>query len=145
MLRLNKELLRQKLIELAKYLDELVPLSVVSLDKYQADYVHRHAVERLIELIVETASDINRHILEASSAAPPTTYFSTFDEIGAAGVLLKALTIRLTSTTGLRNRLVDGYEKVEHLIVYRNLKPLTKDYRQYLVKLNDYLQSEKAC
>jgi len=101
--RLNKELLRQKLIELAQYLAELEPLSAVSLEKYQADYVQRHAIEKLIESIVETASDINRHILETSDAAPPTTYFSTFDEIGAAGILPRSLAVRLASTTGLRN------------------------------------------
>ncbi|PIZ26026.1 MAG: hypothetical protein COY47_02745 [Chloroflexi bacterium CG_4_10_14_0_8_um_filter_57_5] len=144
MLRLNKDLVCQKLIELAQYLDELEPLSAVSFEEYRADYVQRHAIEKLIELIVETASDINRHILETSGAAPPTTYFSTYDEIGAADILPKALTMRLASTTGLRNRLVHGYEKVEHQIVHRSLKPLIRDYRQYLVKLNDYVQSVKA-
>jgi uncharacterized protein YutE (UPF0331/DUF86 family) len=75
---------------------------------------------------------------------PPTTYFSTFDEIGAARVLPKTLATRLASTTGLRNRLVHGYEKVEHVIVYRSLAPLVRDYRQYLTEMNDYVQSEEA-
>lgn len=144
MLRLNKDLLRQKLIELAQYLDELEPLGTVGFEEYQADYVQRHAVEKLIELIVETASDINRHVLETSGATPPTTYFSTFDEMGASGVLPRTLAVRLASTTVLRNRLVHGYEKVEHQIVHRSLKPLIKDYRQYLVKMNDYVLSEKS-
>ena len=144
MLRLNKDLLRQKLIELAQYLGELEPLSAVSFEKYRADYIQRHAVEKLIELIVETASDINGHILETSGAAPPTTYFSTFDEMGSSGVLPRALAVRLASTTGLRNRLVHGYEKVEHQIVHRSLKSLIRDYRQYLVKMSDYVQFEKS-
>lgn len=144
MLRLNKDLLRQKLIELAQYLGELEPLSAVSFEEYRADYVQRHAVEKLIELIVETASDINRHILETRGAAPPTTYFSTFTEMGTSGVLPRTLAVRLASTTGLRNRLVHGYEKVEHQIVHHSLKSLLRDYRQYLVKMNDYVQFEKS-
>jgi len=47
-------------------------------------------------------------------------------------------------TTGLRNRLVHGYEKVEHQIVHRSLKSLIRDYRQYLVKMNDYVQFDKS-
>jgi uncharacterized protein YutE (UPF0331/DUF86 family) len=142
--RLNKGLLRQKLAELAQYLDELLPLSTSNLDEYQADYVTRHAVEKLIELIVETASDINRHILETSGATPPTSYFSTFDEMGKLGILPKSLAIRLASTTGLRNRLVHGYEKIEHQIVFRSVRPLIRDYRQYFVRINDHIQSEDA-
>jgi len=138
--RLNEDLLRQKLAELAQYLDELEPLSASSFDAYQADYIKRHAVEKLIELIVETASDINRHILESSGAAPPVTYFSTFDEMGNTGILSKPLAARLASTTGLRNRLVHGYEKIQHQIVYRSVKPLIKDYRQYFVRINDILR-----
>lgn len=144
MLRLNKDLLCQKLIDLAQYLGELEPLSTLSFEEYRADYVQRHAVEKLIELIVETASDINRHILETRGGPPPTTYFSTFDELGASGVLPRTLAVRLASTTGLRNRLVHGYEKVEHQIVHRSLKSLIRDYRQYLVKMNDYVQFEKS-
>jgi len=142
--RLNKDLLRQKLAEVAQYLDELEPLGAPGFDAYQADYVKRHAVEKLIELIVEAASDINRHILDASGAAPPTTYFGTFDGMEKTGILPKSLAIRLASTTGLRNRLVHGYEKVQHKIVYQSLRPLIRDYKRYFVLINDYLQSDEA-
>ncbi len=53
-----------------------------SLKEYQADHVKRYAVERLIELIVEYATDTNRHVVEVSGAAPPQTYYSTFEEMG---------------------------------------------------------------
>jgi len=132
---LNKDLLHQKLLELIQYLDELEPLSAASLADYQADYVKRHAVEKLIELIVETASDINRQILESVNAAPPDTYYSTFQEMGKTGILPNSLAVRLASTTGLRNRLIHGYEKIEHKIVYHSVKPLERDYRQYFVKI----------
>ncbi len=143
MTSLNKDLLRQKLTELLQHLDELEPLSATSLAEYQTDYVKRHAVEKLIELIVETASDINRHILEASGAAPPETYYSTFEEMGKTGLLPKSLASRLASTTGLRNRLVHGYEKIEHKIVYHSVKPLVQDYHQYFVKIEAHIRSQK--
>ncbi len=57
---LDEPLIRQKLAELSQYLDELEPLTTCEFKEYQADYVKRHAIEKLLELIVEIASDINR-------------------------------------------------------------------------------------
>jgi uncharacterized protein YutE (UPF0331/DUF86 family) len=56
-------------------------------------------------------------------------------------VLPRDLATRLASTTGLRNRLVHLYEKLSHESVYYSLKPLLKNYRQYLVLINDYLRT----
>jgi uncharacterized protein YutE (UPF0331/DUF86 family) len=140
---LDRDLIRQRLADLTQHLDELEPLSAGSFDEYQMDYVKRHAVEKLIELIVESASDINRLIIEASNAAPPPTYFSTFDQMGKLNVLPKDLTARLASTTGLRNRLVHGYEKIEHKLVYRGIAPLVRDYRRYFVLIRDLVESSE--
>jgi len=79
---LDEPFIQRKLADLGQYLDELEPLAACTLVEYQTDYVKRHAIEKLIELVVETASDINRHVVEASGRAPPQTYYSTFDEMG---------------------------------------------------------------
>jgi len=139
---LNKELVQQKLADLTQYLDELSPLSTGSFDEYREDYVKRHAVEKLIELIVEIATDVNRHIIEVNNDTMPPTYFSTFAQMGELKILPKDLSARLASTTGLRNRLVHGYEKIEHKIVYRNIVPFLKDYQKFLVVIYDYLQTK---
>jgi uncharacterized protein YutE (UPF0331/DUF86 family) len=138
---LDDPLIRQKLAELSQYLDELEPLTACEFKEYQADYVKRHAIEKLLELIVEIASDITRHLVEAAGEAPPQTYYSTFDEAGKLGVLPESLAARLATTTGLRNRLVHGYEKIEHAIVHRSLKPFLRNYKRYFVLINDYLDT----
>ena len=139
---LDKPLIREKLADLSQYFDELETLTSCGLEEYQEDYIKRHATEKLIELIVEIASDINRHIIEAGGQSPPQTYYSTFDEMGKMGVLPESLAARLASTTGLRNRLVHGYEKVQHAIVHRGLKPFLRNYERYFVLINDYLNAE---
>ena len=139
---LDKEFVRQKQSLLIKYLDELEPLVECSLDEYQADYVKRHAAEKLVELVVEYASDINRHIIESVGQAPPQTYYSTFEEMGKLEVIPVELAARLGSTTGLRNRLVHGYEKVRNDIVYYSLKPLLRHYKRYVALIDDYLAKQ---
>lgn len=140
---LDERFVRQKLSQLIVHLDELEPLAGCTLDEYRSDHVRRYAVERLIELVVEYASDINRHVVEAAGAAPPQTYYSTFEEMGKLGVIPPETATRLGTTTGLRNRLVHGYEKVSHEIVYRSLGPLLQYYRQYVGRLDAYLSQQQ--
>jgi len=46
---LDKDLARKKLNELHKHLKELEPLTQATLSEYRADYVRRHAAEKLVE------------------------------------------------------------------------------------------------
>ncbi len=118
------------------------PYVSIGVEKYQKDYEKRYIVERLIQLIVEVASDINRNIIEAKEDTPSETYYSTFAKLGELKVIPKELSSRLASTTGLRNRLVHNYEDVEHKIVYYSTIRLLNDYRQYFQLIEEYLQAE---
>jgi len=137
---LDKELLSQKLMELSKYIEELDSLRARSFAEYKKDYVKRHASEKLIELIVEFATDANRHIVAALAESSPPTYFDTFSEMNKLKILSKDLSLRLASTTGLRNRLVHRYEEIDHKVVYHSIAPLLENYRRYLVVVYDYLK-----
>jgi uncharacterized protein YutE (UPF0331/DUF86 family) len=139
---LNKDLVYRKLKDLDIYLGEPEPLISVTLIQYQNDYVKRHAVEKLIELVVEIASDINRLIIEGNRGVPPESYFGTFSQLGELEILPKQLSSRLASTTGLRNRLVHHYEDIEHKVVYHSAIRLVKDYRQYFELIEEYLQAD---
>ena len=137
---LDKVFVHQKLASLIQYLDELEPLTKRTLAEYRAYYVERHAVEKLIELIVEFATDINRHLIESTGRGAPETYYSTFEEIARLKVISPNLAVRLGATTGLRNRLVHGYEDVDDDAVYHALKPLMRNYRRYVAAVEAYLR-----
>lgn len=139
---LNKNLIQTKLADLQKYLAELEPLTTLDFKTYQADYIKRHATEKLIELIVEIASDINRDFIEAFGRAPASTYFDTFEEMREIGILPIDLAPKLASTAGLRNRLVHRYEKINHKAVHQTLDSFLHNYnyKQYFVLINDYLR-----
>lgn len=141
---LDSALVRRKLGALLKYLKELEPLTAMTLEEYTAKYVERHAAEKLAELIVEYATDINRAILEAADATPPQTYYDTFSEMGRVGILPRGLAPRLASTTGLRNRLVHRYDEIDNPTVYYSLKPMLKNYREYARLIEAYLAKQAA-
>ncbi len=67
------EIVRRKLSHLDGYLDELERYRDVDLEMYLAASGPRRAVERLIQLIVETAADVNVHVPTELEGRPPTT------------------------------------------------------------------------
>jgi len=138
---LDEPLVRQKLAFLLEHLDELEPLAAITLAEYQSDVIKRHATEKLIELVVGYATDVNQLVVEGAGRAVPQTYYNSFTAMAALCVLPQDLATRLANTTGLRNRLVHLYEKLSHETIYYSLTPLVKNYRQFVVLINDYLHT----
>ncbi|MEW5940880.1 MAG: DUF86 domain-containing protein [Chloroflexota bacterium] len=138
----DKNLVLRKLRDLIKYLGELEPYLSIGVEKYLHDREKRYIVERLIQLIVEVASDVNRSVVEAEDEVPVETYYDTFAKLGELKVIPKELSIRLASTTGLRNRLVHRYEDIDHKIVYHSAVRLLKDYRRYFRLIEKYTQTK---
>ena len=60
---LNRDLLLRKVNSMKEYLLELETFRSVSFGEYKDTINNRRSVERLIQLLVECASDINVHIL----------------------------------------------------------------------------------
>lgn len=138
---LDKAYIRRRLASLTTSLNELDTISRLTFGQYKTDFVRRHAAEKVVELIVEDAIDINRAIIEVAQLQPPQTSYHTFIEMEQLGILPRGLTSRLANATGLRNRLVHRYEEIDHKMVYDSLKPLLRNYRKYARLIEDYLHT----
>lgn len=103
---LNEDVIHQKLVAIAEYLDKLEPITEYSFKEYQDNYFTKHTAERLIELIVEAAVDINGLITTGSGEPPPKDYYTSFVRMGDLGVYPEEFGRRIAASAGLRNRLV---------------------------------------
>lgn len=139
----NKNLIVKRVKDLEQYLAELEPYLAIGVEKYLSDREKRYIVERLIQLIVEVASDINRNIIEQNQNAPADTYYNTFVRLAELKILPEKLSQRVASSTGLRNRLVHRYEDVEHKIVYHSAVHMLEDYRRYVQLIHKYVKQAK--
>lgn len=134
------DVIRRKLGKMVEYLGELGPIPKVSFEVYNKNYFTRHTAERLIELIVEEAVDINGLIIVELGHPPPKDYYSSFLKMAEIGVLDGAFAKRVANTTGLRNRLAHEYEDVDNRIVWRGLKGFVRVYKNYIKAISSYIK-----
>lgn len=137
---LSRNVIRRKLGKLAEYLGKLEPIKEKPFQAYLANYFTKHTAERLIELIVEVAVDINGLIITGIGEPPPHDYYSSFVKMSQIKVLPNKLVEKLAPSAGLRNRLAHEYEEIKDRIVYENVKGLPILYRQYIDRISDYIK-----
>jgi len=136
----NEDVIRRKLVKISEYLGELEPITKFSLEEYRQNYFTKHTAERLIELIVEAAVDINGLIAVELGESPPQTYYSSFLKLEEIGILPEELANKLAPFAGLRNRLVHEYEDIRDSLVYKNTKNIVALLPEYLQKIEDLLE-----
>jgi len=81
------ETVYRKLKLLSGYTEELTQvLAGLSRTRYEREAMPRHAAERLAELIIEAAIDINGELVLAAQQPPPDDYYSSFLALVQLGV-----------------------------------------------------------
>lgn len=141
MSNLDKNLIKEKLKRILNYLEELNPILKISYKQYRENYTNYRTTERNIQLIVDTAVDINDNFILAKNANPPVDYYESFIKMGEFKILPIDLTKKLASSTGLRNKLVHEYEKIDDNLLYLEAKKNLKNYLEYVKLINEYLEN----
>lgn len=133
------DLLRRKLSRLNMYLERLKPISERSLEEYKKDSYLKYSAERLIQLIVECASDINNHVVVEKKERPPEDYSSSFIKAAEVGLLSRDLAERIKHSGGMRNILVHEYMDVDDEKVYKTIPVAIRDYKEYIKQVVEFI------
>lgn len=132
-----------KLKGLLKYYQELEGLSHgVTQEIYLASLSTRRAIERQIQLIIESATDLNNMVLKHLNQATASDYFNSFLDLAELGVLDMDFAMSIAPSTGLRNILVHEYTKIDDTIVYHSISSVFSYYGKYLKIMADYLECQ---
>jgi uncharacterized protein YutE (UPF0331/DUF86 family) len=138
---IDKDLIYRKLSRLNMYLDRLSPLAQKSFDQYLSNPMFKDSAERLIQLIVECASDINGHVVVESGKRPPEDYTSSFVRAAEVGLISRELADRIKGSGGMRNILVHEYMEIDDKKVYETIPVAIKDYKEYIKQVNKFLEN----
>lgn len=138
---MEKKIIIKRINLLTKYINRLKSLTTISLDEYLNDFDMQLITERLIQLIVETASDINSYLLVKLHQITPESYFDSFIKASQQGILTKELAEQLAKSTGMRNILVHQYEDINHQLVFSVIPQAVEQYSIYVEQITNYLNS----
>lgn len=135
----DKSVIREKLVALLGYIDELEPHISVSLDEYLSTSLLRRAVERLFQIIVEAIIDIADLILSDSGIEPPAAARESLARVQELGILSPTLADRLIQTVGVRNRLVHQYDRIDNARVHVGLRSFLRRAKEFAVVTEAWL------
>lgn len=136
---LDVDLMRRKLSRLNMYLERLRPISQKSLEEYKSDFYLKSSAERLIQLIVECASDINNHVVVETKNRPPEDYSISFVKAAEVGLISMELAEKLKPSGGMRNILVHEYMDIDDEKVYKVIPLAIKDYKEYIKQADAFI------
>ena len=132
------DIIESKLGAIKKYIlilkSNLPTVSVDSLEMY--------AMERLFQLIVDAAIDINTHIITRSDLEPPDDYQGTFAILADNKILPQEFADTISKSVGLRNLLVHGYEKVDKHKALNDISKGIGQYSEYMRHIRDFMEKQ---
>ena len=134
----DQPLIQRKLSRLALYVTELKGISNQPKQDFLTSGLHYQA-ERLIELLVGTALDINFHFIKVLDLTPPTQYKESFLILGKAGILSASLAQKIANSAGLRNLLIHQYDDIDLDRLFDGLSEGMKDYEDYIQAIGQYI------
>ena len=135
---INKDLVTNKMADMRKYLEELMPILQHGSREIIDDNLKLRSVERLFQLIVDTAIDINTYIIIESEISVPDDYQSTFMILGEHSMLPMDFAQAIAPSVGLRKLIVHKYGRVDIGRMIDDVKNNIGQYKDYLKHISEF-------
>ena len=136
----KKDIVIRKLTKLKGYLQELSTYKSISWEEYIEAFQNQRTVERLIQLVVDIAVDINTHMLVDEGYAPPSDAYNSFLEASSKlGLFPESFAQSIAPSTGERNIIVHEYEQIDDVIIYSSIGETLSFYEDYIKHVSTYL------
>jgi uncharacterized protein YutE (UPF0331/DUF86 family) len=133
--------MRYRLDLVLDYLQELRPLTTLSLDEFLADNYKKRGAERLLEITIQAALDINNHLLKEHFRVEKKTNSDGFLEMGQFGALTPELAQEINKSGSFRNRLAHRYDQVDPDIVFQFIPKSISQFSQYVEQVSNFLNA----
>lgn len=139
---LRPESVLSRLQEMERLLEVLEGQRSVTGEDLRADLRERLVAERALQQLVDLAVKVNAHIATTQGLHAPGDYYSTFAAAAEAGALDEELAATLAPSTGLRNRLVHEYERIDLDAVAAGVVAALDGYSQYVQQVAAWLDDQ---
>lgn len=144
MSQFNREATLSKLSRMVDRLDNLKRFDSISLSAYLEDEDCQLIVERQLELLIQSALDINKAFLKrvVSSSTPESiSNYESFILMGEQGFIPSTLAQAIAPSGSFRNVLAHDYDDIDPNQVYAALQKALTQYPQYIRAMQTYLDT----
>ena len=138
----NKEILRNKLGEIQKYLNIIKEYHATSKEALIKDHTLRGAVERYLYLLCQSTIDFAESLISYLNLRHPTTYGEIFEILNEAKIISSELCLKMKKMTGFRNILAHSYTEVNIDIVLEVMKRDIHDFLLFIREVQEKVQLE---
>ena len=138
------DLIEVKLATLEDYLNELAPHLDATETAYLNSRNERRIVERLAQVIVDSAIEANFLLSQRFAEEVPATERQSFEEAHALGAIDAHLLDRFQRHVGFRNRIVGDFDVLDNRLVYTVSQRLLNDARVYVQSVRDFMMIRQA-
>lgn len=132
-----------RLRALRETLSELEALRGTPEATFAAEPLIRAATERLIQVVVDLAVDVNGHVVTSVAGAAPQTGYESFLDMARIGAIDEDLAARLAPSAGLRNVLVHRYVEIQLDLVADAVPTVLDGFAQYVSQVADWLAQQR--
>lgn len=139
---LDVDLVHARLRLMRELLDDLQSVGDITHQRLEDDRMLRHALERIITQLVDTAVAVNGHAAAALLGRGPGDYYESFALAAEAGVLSADLAAELAPSAGLRNVLVHEYATVDLAKVAESIPEAADGFRRYIRGVAEALREQ---
>ncbi len=144
MSQLNREAILSKLSRMVDRLDSLKRFEAISLSVYLDDEDCQLIVERQLELLIQSALDINKAFLKRATSPKNSALISNYESfmlMGEMGFLPPTLAQAIAPSGSFRNVLAHDYDDIDTDQVHAALQKALTQYPQYVRAIHTYLDT----
>lgn len=124
---------------IGKNLQKLKRFETMTLAEYLDNSDLQIISERLLEVIIQTSIDINKHLLTQGYQISSITYKESFQQLGDYEILPRKLAKELSSAASLRNVLAHQYLDIDYTELFASIQKVLLFYPLYVQQITQYL------
>ena len=137
---LQKDMILMKVKRIIENLEDLQDVVRLGWEHYRKTRKTRKLAERCLQEAIEAASDINSHFLVEGGHGAPEDYFAGFIKSGEAKIIPETLAEKLAPCSGVRNRIVHEYDKLDHALIYKSIQNALALFPKYVSAIEKKLR-----
>ncbi|MEX0974496.1 MAG: DUF86 domain-containing protein [Bacillota bacterium] len=123
----SEQRIREKLVELTSYIDDLLRLQTLSWTDFQTNVMLRRGIERTLQVAAECALDVGNMVIAQNQWRAPESNRDVFQVLAEHEVLPGTLLGSFLKMASFRNILVHEYTRVDPAIVFALLRKMPQD------------------